>query len=125
MSETYSNEAVQEILREATIIQKNGDLSSAQLQEIAAEVGISSVTLDRAKQIWLEKQQASQTQTRKRHKFIKYHLVPYLSVSFFLIMLNLATSPQDFWSVYPTIGWGLGVALDGTRFIAIDDKNTI
>lgn len=117
MSETYSNEAVQEILREATLIQKDGDLSPAQLQEIAAEIGISPATLKKAKQVWREQQQTRQNQIRKRNKFIKFHLAPYLSVSFFLVMLNLVTSPQELWSVYPILGWGLGVGLDGTRLI--------
>ena len=123
MSEIYSNETVQEILREATIIQKDSDLSSAQLEEIAAEVGISAITLEKAKQVWREKQEASQKRVRKRNKFIKCHLIPYLSVSFFLVMLNLVTSPRDFWSVYPILGWGLGVTLDSTRLFTDGHKN--
>ena len=123
MSEVYSNETVQEILREASIIQKDSNLSATQLEEIAAEVGISQITLEKAKQIWREKQEANQKQIRKRNKFIKCHLVPYLCVSCFLVMLNLVISPRDFWSVYPVLGWGLGVTLDGTRLFTDNRKN--
>ncbi len=36
-----------------------------------------------------------------------YHLAVYLSVSLFLIAINLLTSPWDPWASYPILGWGL------------------
>ena len=113
MSETYSNEEVQEILREATMIQRDNDISWEQLQEIAGEVGISSENLEKGKKAWLERQKVSQKQAKKRSGFIRCHLIPYLAFSIFLVLLNLATTPLDFWSIYPILGWGLGVTIDG------------
>ncbi len=37
------------------------------------------------------------------------HLVTYLSMSVFFIVLNLMTSRGHFWFQWPMIGWGLGV----------------
>ena len=113
MSKKYSNEEVQQILREATMMQKDKDISQEQLQEIATEVGISAETLQKAEKAWLERQEKSQKQAKRRRGFIRFHLIPYLAVSVFLVLLNLATTPRYFWSIYPILGWGLGVTIDG------------
>ncbi len=113
MSKTYSNESVQQILREATMIQKDNEISQEQLLEIAAEVGISAQTLQKAEKVWLERQEANQKRAKRRKAFVRFHLIPYLAVSVFLILLNLVTTPGYFWSVYPILGWGLGVTTDG------------
>ncbi|MBE9046807.1 2TM domain-containing protein [Pleurocapsales cyanobacterium LEGE 10410] len=42
-------------------------------------------------------------------------MIPYLTVSVFLVLLNLATTPRDFWSIYPVLGWGLGVSIEGIK----------
>lgn len=113
MSETYSSEAVQEILRVAAEIEKENEISKQQLEEIAAEVGISAQNLARAEKVWLESQEASQKRAKRRSRFIRFHLIPYLAVSVFLVLLNLFTTPRSLWSVYPLLGWGLGVSIDG------------
>ena len=113
MTKTYSNEAVQQILREATILQKDNEISQEQLQEIASEVGISAETIQKAETAWLERQEISQKQAKRRRAFIRFHLIPYLAVSVFLLLLNLATTPRSFWCVYPILGWGLGVTIEG------------
>lgn len=113
MTKTYSNEAVQQILHEATILQKDNEISQEQLQEIASEVGISAETIQKAETAWLERQEISHKQAKRRRAFIRFHLIPYLAVSVFLLLLNLATTPRSFWCVYPILGWGLGVTIDG------------
>ena len=122
MSKTYSNEAVQQILREATMMQKNNDISEQQLIEIASEVGISEATLQQAEQVWSMQQKAQEKQTKRRQAFIRLNLIPYLTVSIFLVLLNLVTSPRCFWSIYPILGWGLGVTIDGARAFSAREK---
>ena len=124
MSQKYSNEEVQQILREATMIQKDDYISPEQLNEIAAEVGISAETLQKAEKAWLERQKASQKQAKKKKEFIRFHLIPYLVVSVFLVLLNLATTPRDFWSVYPILGWGLAVTIDGSGICSKNHKKS-
>ncbi|MEM8720820.1 MAG: 2TM domain-containing protein [Cyanobacteria bacterium P01_G01_bin.39] len=122
MLKTYSNEAVQQILQEAIILDQDNDISRSQLQEIAAEVGISATTLKEAETAWLERQKKSQRQAKRKREFIRLHLIPYIVVNIFLILLNLVTTPQYFWSVYPILGWGLGVAIDGFCLSQVENK---
>ena len=39
------------------------------------------------------------------------HLVSYVVVNAFLVVVNLLTSPGYKWFVWPLLGWGIGVAL--------------
>ena len=49
----------------------------------------------------------------KRRKFYS-HLVTWLVMSVFFILINLATT-NYFWAIFPILFWGIGVALDGIR----------
>ncbi|MCK1985452.1 MULTISPECIES: 2TM domain-containing protein [Peribacillus] len=49
---------------------------------------------------------------RKRVKELKLlyvHLVWYISVNVMLIFINMMTSSGSWWSIYPLMGWGLGI----------------
>ena len=39
------------------------------------------------------------------------HAGIYLAVNVLLIAINLGTSPNDLWFIYPLGGWGLGLVL--------------
>ena len=41
------------------------------------------------------------------------NLTSFVIVVFGLAVLNLATSPDSLWLLYPAIGWGIGVAVHG------------
>lgn len=41
---------------------------------------------------------------------VAVHLFVYLAVNAFLIAINLTTSPETLWSIWPLLGWGLGLA---------------
>lgn len=50
---------------------------------------------------------------RKRIKAKKgffAHLVSYVSVIGFLFMINMLTSPEFWWFLFPAGGWGIGLA---------------
>ncbi len=47
----------------------------------------------------------------KAKKSFYTHLVIYLIVNAFLFAINMLTSPQHFWFVYPLLGWGVSVAI--------------
>lgn len=53
------------------------------------------------------------------------HVAVYVAVMLLLVIINLVTSPQVIWFVWPLIGWGLAVALHGLRAFALSDKNAI
>jgi transcriptional regulator with XRE-family HTH domain len=43
------------------------------------------------------------------------HLAQYVVVIGFLAIVNLATSRQYFWVIWPALGWGIGILFHGLR----------
>lgn len=116
MASTYSNEDVQQIMHIASLIKQENEVSYEQLVDIAAEVGISAETLQQAEQTWLQQRDGRQQQTKRRSRRqlgFRLHLIPYIFVSLLLLIINRTTSPGHFWSIYPILGWGLGVTMHG------------
>ena len=59
-------------------------------------------------------EQARYDEAKKRVSEIKefyQHLATYVVINAVLVVINLLTSPQYFWFVWPLLGWGIGVAL--------------
>jgi hypothetical protein len=111
---SFRSEDVQQILQRAMAEKQQENFSEQQLQEMAAELGIPFVTLQTAQQEWQrEKEIIKRRQASKsyRQQQIKAHLISYLVINVFLIVLNLVTSPNYFWAIYPLLGWGLGLGL--------------
>lgn len=60
----------------------------------------------------------NEKQARKRVKEIKKfysNAIAYVLVNTFLVVLNLVTSPEHLWFIYPLLGWGLGLASHATQ----------
>lgn len=111
---TFRKDDVQQILQRAMAHHQEGEFSEQQLKEMASELGISHHALQVAQQEWWqEREELKQRQVfdAYRHRKLKAHLIPYLAVNTFLILLNLVTCPKHFWAVYPLLGWGLGLGL--------------
>jgi len=41
------------------------------------------------------------------------HLMAYVLVNAALFAINLITSPEYFWAIWPMMGWGIGLAAHG------------
>ena len=41
------------------------------------------------------------------------HVIVYLAVNAFLLIVNLITSPDNLWFQWPLLGWGIGVFFHG------------
>ena len=115
MNDLYPSEDAQQILQIAIARQTEaGELSRAQLMEIASELGISEETLLSAEQEWLSLRgvaQDQQTFDEYRRQRFQHHLVRYIVVNLFLLLLNFLTGGGVSWSLYVVLGWGLGLAL--------------
>ncbi|NJK60596.1 MAG: Pr2TM family membrane protein [Oscillatoriales cyanobacterium SM2_1_8] len=115
--ETYSDQEVQEILQRALARRAQGSdrLSRERVQEIAAELGVSEAEYCQAEQEWQrqrgENQLAQTFATQKRRRF-RDGLVRFAIVNAFLMSLDFWGHHRLSWSVYPLLGWGLGMALD-------------
>lgn len=113
---SYTSDDVQQILQRALARKQDGQFSQDQLVEMASELGISPDVLQQAELEWQSKR--DQEHERKsfnafRRRAFKAHLIPYLAVNTFLILINLVTTPQYFWAIFPLLGWGLGLFFHG------------
>ena len=43
------------------------------------------------------------------------HLVSFVFVMFFLVVINLKYSPQYLWFFWPMLGWGIGLLFHGLK----------
>ena len=46
------------------------------------------------------------------------HLISYLVVNVFLVILNYITSPGYYWFLWVTFGWGVGIVCHGVSLYA-------
>ncbi len=115
-----NDDEVDEILRLA--VRKSGagtdsDLR-ARLKQSAAELNISEEELRQAELEYIRKREEKEDlQTRRRQKTNEFmgHLTSYVAVNIFLVTLDLISDRQLGWSVYPLLGWGVGLALHFVR----------
>ena len=119
MTELYVSEDAQQILQIAIAKETEaGELTRTQLMEIAAELNISSETMQLAEQEWRSLQNKSQQQAlfnqHKRQKF-QHHLIRYGIVNVFLLLLGLAWPPMYGLFKFVAITWGLVLTLHGWR----------
>lgn len=127
MDYPYTASDVQAILGQALARQHHNEFSEAQLLEMAQEMGIDPETLDQAKLDWFAEHQDAelrQTFDQKQRQEFKSHLITYVIVNTFLVGLNIAIPGSNPWSLYPLLGWGMGVMLDAAatfKWIDHDD----
>jgi hypothetical protein len=62
--------------------------------------------------------QAARKRIKKRKEFYS-NLVSWLIVSAFLFAINILTSTDHLWAIYPFLGWGLGVAFHGFEAFSV------
>jgi multidrug efflux pump subunit AcrB len=53
------------------------------------------------------------------------HASVYTAVMVLLVLINLMTSPEAIWFIWPLVGWGFAVALHGVRVFLLADKNAV
>lgn len=53
------------------------------------------------------------------------HAGVYAAVMTLLVVINLVTSPQAIWVVWPLIGWGLALALHGAGVFLLSDRDAV
>ncbi|MBD2384019.1 2TM domain-containing protein [Cylindrospermum sp. FACHB-282] len=111
---TYNSDEMQRILQIAFARKQQGEVSREQIIEIASELGVSAASLQAAEQEWLIQEvegKKRQMFNAQRRRELKSHVVSFIGVNGFLILLNLFTSPSYFWAIFPLLAWGLGLFL--------------
>ncbi|MBF2014270.1 MAG: 2TM domain-containing protein [Rivularia sp. T60_A2020_040] len=121
----YSSDDVQRILQLAMARKQQESFSEKQLSEMATELGISPELLESAKLESLAQakiQQKQQTRRKIRLQGFKAHLISFVAVNTFLVVLNLMTTPRYFWAIYPISGWGLGLFMHHVAINRLNEK---
>jgi hypothetical protein len=119
ITETYGSEDAQQILQLAIARHEDaGELTRAQLFEIAAELNISAADLQAAEQEWLARR-GEVTERRAFDRFrqdkFRKRLGNYVIVNMFLMLINLLISPGHLWALFILLAWGMSVALNAWR----------
>ena len=47
------------------------------------------------------------------------HFAIYIGVNILLIIINLITSPDTLWFVWPLLGWGIGIVVHAVRVFIV------
>lgn len=69
----------------------------------------------------VEKELRQQAMQRLRAKAaFRKHLVVYLAVNTFLVLIWAITGIGFFWPVFPIVGWGIGVAVNAWEVFGPD-----
>ena len=53
------------------------------------------------------------------------HLAVYFVINLMLFFINLVTTPDYFWCIWPLIGWGVAVAIHAVKVYAFDAEDAI
>ncbi len=117
MPDSYSQEDVQEILHLAIAKQtRAGELSRQQMLEIADELGLNELDIQKAEAEWAVRRndcQDRQIFTRYRRLQFKHHVMRFLIVSAFLVMFSFVTDWTLWMTLCIALFWGMFLTLDG------------
>ena len=59
-------------------------------------------------------EQTKYQEAKERVEEIKgfyFHLITYIVINAVLVVINLLTSPEYLWFIWPIIGWGVGLLI--------------
>ncbi|MGB3511434.1 MAG: 2TM domain-containing protein [Microcoleaceae cyanobacterium] len=127
ITETYAQDDAQQILQIALARRsEGGELTKAQVSEIAQEMGISTEELAAAENEWLSHRgefQEKQVFNQIRREKLKQGLIKYAIVNSFLLLLNLVTAHALSWSLPILFLWGLWLALDAWKTFQLEGED--
>jgi hypothetical protein len=108
----YSEREVRAILDRALDHESDG-LTHGDLLAAAREAGISTEAVEKAALeldgLRAQDDARERILARRRAAFFS-HLWAFVAVQLFLLALNLLTSPDYLWFLFPLLGWGLGLS---------------
>ncbi|MGD1899298.1 MAG: 2TM domain-containing protein [Phormidesmis sp.] len=110
-TQDFSTEEVQQIL---TIAMGKEAFSRTQLEEMASELSIDDAALSYAIDLWKKEDVQRSQKRQQRQRFYREELLPYVVVNTFLVLLDIAIAGAITWSIYPLLGWGMGLLIGAT-----------
>jgi len=108
----YSEREVRAILERAAQHEHSDGLSHEDLLATAREAGIDPAAVEKAAHeiegLHARDEARDRILARRRAGFYS-HLWAFIGVQVFLLAINLLTSPNYLWFLFPLLGWGLGL----------------
>ncbi|MGL4094713.1 2TM domain-containing protein [Agrobacterium fabrum] len=97
---------------------------SASLETLATlasvfEIDVSQLTVEKEtdmQSIAVDSREAEEAIAFERVRKIKkfyLHVAQYVLVIAILVVINLVTSPHYFWAIWPALGWGVALVMNG------------
>jgi transposase-like protein len=105
----YSSEEVADIIRlsmQSDNPDKGNSVDYEELLGIAKDVGVEPDQIDRAVRL-LEEEQLTKEKEHMLWRRFNAHAVVFAAINLFLIIINVLTDSDYFWSMYVVFGWGL------------------
>jgi hypothetical protein len=112
MALQYTSEEAEAILTRAVGRKAEQTVSHERLLAMADELGVSP---NEVEAVIAEVLQEQQDKTFRREYIAQRrgtlwpHLVTYLLVCAFLILVNVLSDPHVIWAIFPILGWGIGI----------------
>lgn len=112
----YSDEEVRAILDRALArdASESGGLSHADLLTVGEQVGVSADAMARAAEaVQADRlsRDAAQTITGRRKRWLAGHAAVFAVLNGLLYAVNAATTPGEWWVLFPIFFWGLALLL--------------
>jgi len=126
MDRKFTNEEVEQIIKIALRSkQDSGSISTENIYDIAKELNIDPAAIQGAIYEYENKGDIDSIRDefiKKRKKSFFDHLTSYLAINSFLVIIDLVTGGGISWSIFPILGWGLGVFFDGMSKLRYNDE---
>lgn len=127
MERTYTNSEVEQILKialESRTI-NSGNISVQNLFEIAKELNIDEASIFDAVRKFesgTSLTNSKEEYNRKRRKKFFEHLTSYAIINAFLVLMDFFTDGRISWSIFPILGWGIGLTFDAIDKLSFDKE---
>ncbi len=105
----YSSEEVADIIRlsmQSDNPDKANSVDYEELLGIAKDVGVEPDQIDRAVRL-LEEEQVTREKEQMLWQRFNAHAASFVAINLFLVIVNVLTDSEYFWSLYVVFGWGL------------------
>ena len=115
----FSGSELSEILERVLLRQPDTEegLDAGDLLEMARRWGVSPATLEEVADD-LSTVRSPRQRKESARRALRWHVALWITVTVFLFLINMLTSPGHPWFLFPFLGWGLAVAIQaiGYRF---------
>jgi hypothetical protein len=123
----YDDEDVRAVIERALERQPGTGVSHSDLLEIGAELGLSAEAIERASKDVVEARLGAETAKRvtaRRRRWLAAHALLFAVLNGLLFLVNLLSTPGEWWVLFPVFIWGLVLLLHAGLTFSLSAKQT-